>query len=264
MTSVAASPRATMKPMPEDHGKNLPLSRVARAVFVTARELADVNGIVAERSRIGDELGLAPRTLRLWLGHLELRRFDNRALAKRRGAAELWVNCADIPGVPRRPRQESAADLQHYDRLGRRTGAKAWRIERAQLGGMKRALAEAIERRREAEAELEKISTKLYGDRQAETQLGVSADITTLRSDLQHAIACTADPCTRCGSIRDRLGTDRARYAKADELAGRIERLERAVNSGKAFLQVRNAQGVGAADRRMAALVAFQRALEET
>lgn len=253
--------------MHEDHaGKPAgpTLSRVARAVFVTARAAADeTTGIVKDRYSLADALELSKSQLRFWFAHLEARRFEGRSLVKRRGDRQLWVLLADMAGIPPRPRREPG-ELQHYDRLGRRTGAKAWRTDRAKLGGMKRALEEAIDRRREAEAELEKISTKLYGDRQAETQLGVSADITTLRSDLQHAIACAVDPCARCGSIRDRLGTDRARYAKADELAGRIERLERAVNNGKAYLQLRNAQCVGAADRRVAALVAFQRALEDT
>lgn len=249
--------------MSVDHGKNLPLSRVARAVFVTARELADANGIVDEREQVGEVLELAPRTLRLWYEHLEGRRFDGRSLAKRRGRTELWVLCSDIPGIPRRPRQEIAA-VAHYDRLGRRTGNDEFKVDRARLGGVTRAMKEAVARAHAAEAELEKISTKLYNDRQAEAQLGVSADVTALRGDLQHAIACNAgDECARCGKIRERFGTDRARYAKADEIAERLVRLERIERAGDEMLASMRLQGVGAAERRMAARLAFQRALED-
>jgi hypothetical protein len=260
----------------EDHGKNLPplppLSRVGLLVFTTARQLADPEtAIVADRRAVGERLGLAERSVRLWLSCLETHRWQQRVLVQRRGARELWVLLADIPGIPARTRQEPAAvdeqpaPMPHErDRLGRKTGSFDWRKARAQMGGLKRAMDAAIRDKAAAEAQLERISSQLYADRQAQAALGVNAELAALRHDLQHCVTCEAMACPRCNGIRLRLGSDRERYATAVELSAKVDRAEAVMRAGTDLVAALRDQGVGAAERRARARASFVRLVEDS
>lgn len=243
----------------EDHARNQApmLARCARAVFVTARAVADADGMVPDRYSLAPVVGLSRVRLRFWFGHLEQRRFAGRALVKRQGSSGLWVLLADIPGVPPRPRSETSTD-----KMGRRTGNFEWRRIRAQLGGLQRATNEAIERRRVAEAELEKIGSKLYEEHTAESRLGVNVEVAAYRADLEHAIGCSLAVCPRCEEIVERLGIDRARYVKAADVSATLERHEQLVVAVGEMFAAQRDKGLGAAGRRVNAWQRVARLLE--
>lgn len=198
-----------------DHDRFRSLPTPARAVFVTARALADSAGYVADRSMIAKAVGLTVPHVRRWFAHLEGRRWMNRPLLRRIGARELWVLMVDIPGVPRRPRSETIAPevsapplVQRWrrDRGRARKEADArypggvadpeFRWLRARVGGLERSVKTMKQERDEARRLLDRLDM-------AKTATPPAAK--ALRDDLEHASNCGDPDCSNCIRIAEQL-----------------------------------------------------------
>jgi hypothetical protein len=252
-----------MVAMSVDHGtkrstnRKGPLSHRAARCLLVARELAGEGGKVeGGQPALAKAMGVVElRVIRYAMVELE-----ERGLARRIGRLDVIVG---------RGTNHSAVDEQprvrvvDYDAVGRRMGTDEWRELRARIGGLKRAMNDAIRRREAAEAELERIGTNVYADRTAEAKLGANAEIAALLADLEHTARCTSKPaCRRCIGIVERLGVDRSRYVKATEVAGALDKAAALRDAATELLAAQGAQGVGAAERRMVAKQRVARLLE--
>jgi hypothetical protein len=237
-----------MVAMPVDHAGFPALAVAARAVFVTARAMASDEGIIEDRRALGDVLDLGQTQLRFWLGHLEQRRWQGRALAQRRGARELWVLLADIPSIPPR-RISGVVDVESIappelkqrwrkDRRRPRGQADAYhpgegsnpefRWLRARMGGLERALAAAQAKNAEAAALLAKLDGRA---------LDGSPAVAAMRADLLHAADCGDPDCERCVRIVDALEDADGPYATEREVSERIARGTIAERAGRAVVE---------------------------
>lgn len=210
------------------------LSTSARAVFIGARTLADEAGNIEDRRALERVLELSQDQVRFWLQHLEGRRWGRRALVKRKGARELWVLTADIPGLPGKTR---AVVEDETDRPWKRKDAE-WRKLRAQIGGVKRALEATLRERDSLKTEL--AETKKNHGLEADPQIVV------LRLDLEHASRCLDVDCERCMAIETRLEVDRPQYETEVELVDKLTTADLVQRAGAALLRALRHQGVGA------------------
>lgn len=238
----------------EDHGHFCPLPRVALALFVCARARADAVGIIPDRVNFAVELGISAKVLQRWLRFLESRTFRARALVKRRGARELWVMLADIPGIPPAPRTfVSVVDGQRTDQRGERPAD--WTKIRASIGGMQRALREVQEQRDKARREADALRK---GKR-----IEANAALVGLLRDLQHASDCADPNCRRCLAINRAVEAERGEYVTEDELIRQLDRARAIEQRGAAVLRTLRDTSIGAAARRHEALRAFALAITE-
>lgn len=182
--------------------KTITLPAAARAVFVTARALADDSGWVANRLYLATVLRCSAVTLRRQLGFLEGVMFRRRPLVQRRGSLELWVCMQEMPGIP--SRQSHATETivvgrQSKRHVDRRTDNGEWRTLRAKVGGLQRAFERAQQQKLAAERQVEEMQ------RARAAPPPVERELVALRQWVVHATTCRDHDCESCWNLSQRL-----------------------------------------------------------
>lgn len=121
--------------------------------------------------------------------------------------------------VRRARRREPVSEVAPRDSLGRPQMPSEWRRLRAQVGGLERALREAMAQRDEARATLRK-----YEERKASSawQRAADPELVAIKADLLHAADCARPTCSRCERIVLELESERPRYADEREVVAAL------------------------------------------
>lgn len=154
---------------------------------------------------------------------------------------------------------DRGASSQERDAIGRRTGPSAWRSLRAQLGGVRRALAEVQQQRDDARARLHVLEAEQH---RTAWRYAASPEIVALRRDLLHAADCGDPDCERCAEALFQLEADGPRYADVDELIARLDRGEVVEQASVALVEALRGGRVGDRQRvqqAMGAILAVRR-----
>lgn len=218
------------------------LDPTALAVLAVAVDLAanaDPPGVVpapavATITRI---LGLHRRTIRRHLGVLEGRR-----LLRRHHRTSATVLLVDALGTPVSQGAGRIVERQDFREL------------RARVGGLQRAIKEAMAERDAAAAEAQEL-------RRAR-RLEANASLVGLLVDLEHATDCVDVDCERCLEIGRKVETARPEWTAEAEIVERLQHADALRAAGQALLGAMRDQGVGAMARRATAARAFATLLE--